>query len=126
MAKDAAYSYGRGRRKRSAARVRLSRGHGRYLENGRELPLPKSLTELLRALQLDPGVYDISAKVEGGGVMSQREALSLGLARALLKTDAKFRGALRSLGRLTRDPREKERKKPGLRRARRAPQFAKR
>lgn len=120
------YSYGLGRRKRAQARVRLSPGHGRYSENGRELSLPDQVTSLMRAVQLDKGAYDISVKVKGGGMTSQREALLMGLARALLKTDESFRKNLRSLGRLTRDPREKERKKPGLKRARRAPQFSKR
>ncbi len=120
------YHYGTGRRKTAIARVRLyEQGSGKILINDRELemrPLIISPLELLGQM----GVFDISVRVSGGGFQSQTEAIRLGVARALIKKNAEWRQTLKKAGYLTRDPREKERMKPGLKRARRAPQWAKR
>jgi small subunit ribosomal protein S9 len=80
----------------------------------------------LEATSQNPTQYDISVKVDGGGVTGQRDAVKLGLARALVTMDESLRSALRAEGLLTRDPRIKERKKPGLKRARKAPTYTKR
>lgn len=124
--------YGTGRRKHSVARVRLVPGEGRILINKRDLneyfgletlklivKQPLNLTETL-------GNYDVIVLANGGGYTGQAGAIRHGISRALLKVDPAFRAALKKAGFLTRDPRMKERKKYGLKAARRAPQFSKR
>ena len=124
--------YGTGRRKTSVARVRLVPGEGNVIINNRELKeyfglktleliikQPLNLTETI-------GKYDVLAKVEGGGPSGQAGAIRHGIARALLKVDIEYRPALKKAGFLTRDPREKERRKYGLKKARKASQFSKR
>ncbi len=124
---------GVGRRKESTARVRISSGAGGFTVN--EKPLEAYFTRLgdqeaiLAALQAagqDRATYDISAIVRGGGVTGQTDSVKLGLARALTKLNPDFGAAMRKAGLLTRDPRIKERKKPGLKRARKAPTYTKR
>lgn len=124
--------YGTGRRKESVARVRLVAGEGRILVNGRELDEYFGL-ETLKAIVRQPlvltgttGSYDVLVNVDGGGYTGQAGAIRHGIARALLKVDAELRPSLKKAGFLTRDPRMKERKKYGLKAARRAPQFSKR
>ena len=122
--------YGTGRRKTSVARVRLVPGEGNVIINNRELKdyfglktleliikQPLNLTETI-------GKYDVLAKVEGGGPSGQAGAIRHGIARALLKVDIEYRPALKKAGFLTRDPREKERRKYGLKKARKASQFS--
>ncbi len=123
---------GTGRRKRSIARVRLVSGDGTITVNDR--PLDRHITSLVQRVRIvDPlrvaGVqqsYNVVANVRGGGPSGQAGALRLGIARALLQIDPEFRGALKKAGLLTRDPRVKERKKYGLRKARKRPQYSKR
>lgn len=127
-----AYFSGTGRRKTAVARVRLMPGTGAIIING--IPFEELFTRLeLRRRILQPlvdtesmGKYNIVVKVEGGGVSSQGGAVSHGIARALVEVDERVKGALRKSGLLTRDSRVKERKKPGLKRARKAPQYTKR
>ncbi len=120
------YIEGIGRRKRAIARVRISASsNGQFTLNNKILPLDQNLTEILNLVGLNKK-FDISVKVIGGGINGQKGAITLGLARALVLYDKTLQPTLRKTGYLTRDPREKERKKPGLRRARRAPQWAKR
>ena len=127
------YMYGTGRRKSSVARVHLiPNGTGIITINGRDIDDYFGL-ETLKLIVRQPlvatetvGKVDIEAKVEGGGVSGQAGAIRHGIARALLLVDANFRPVLKSAGFLTRDPRMKERKKYGLKAARRAPQFSKR
>lgn len=119
------YLYGLGRRKTAIARVRLTPGKGALTINGKATEPNEIINTPLVAAGQD-GKYDISVVVAGGGMTSQIEAIRLGVARALLEVDANFKQGLRKAGFLTRDPRAKERKKPGLRGARRAPQWAKR
>lgn len=121
-----------GRRKSSVARVRLYDGTGNFTLNGRSLDeyfpqaaIQKRVTEPL-ALIDGASRYDIKASLEGGGFTGQSDALRLGIARALTALDPELRGALKREGMLTRDSRVVERKKYGLRKARRAPQFTKR
>jgi small subunit ribosomal protein S9 len=121
-----------GRRKSSVARVRLYEGTGKFVLNGRsledffpQLALRLRVLEPLKAAELE-GQYDVHAKLEGGGYTGQSDALRLGIARALVGVTPELRGQLKSLGLLTRDARRVERKKYGLRKARRAPQFTKR
>lgn len=130
---SAQYYEGIGRRKRATARVRLfPGGTGRIVVNERELgeylPRPNDVTILMQPLEAvgQERSYDISVHVNGGGLSGQRDAIQLGIARALLKIDPDMRSALKSRGLLTRDARVKERKKPGLKRARKAPTFTKR
>ncbi|MRN57080.1 30S ribosomal protein S9 [Paenibacillus sp. 19GGS1-52] len=124
--------YGTGRRKHSVARVRLIPGEGRIVINKREMDeyfgvetlkmivrQPLTLTETL-------GNYDVLVIAHGGGTSGQAGAIRHGISRALLKVDPEYRGSLKKAGFLTRDPRMKERKKYGLKAARRAPQFSKR
>ncbi|AGA56556.1 MAG: 30S ribosomal protein S9 [Thermobacillus sp.] len=124
--------YGTGRRKTSTARVRLVPGEGRIIVNKRDLDSyfgqetlklivkqPLALTDTLNK-------YDVIVIANGGGTTGQAGAIRHGIARALLKADPEFRPALKRAGFLTRDPRMKERKKYGLKAARRAPQFSKR
>jgi small subunit ribosomal protein S9 len=124
--------YGTGRRKHSVARVRLVPGEGRIIINNRSLDdyfgletlklivkQPLNLTETL-------GKYDVLVLANGGGTTGQAGAIRHGISRALLKVDPEYRSLLKKAGFLTRDPRMKERKKYGLKAARRAPQFSKR
>lgn len=124
--------YGTGRRKSSVARVRLVPGEGRVVINGRGIDeyIP---FEALREIVKQPlvatettGTYDILVNVNGGGYTGQAGAIRHGIARALLQVDPEYRPSLKSAGLLTRDSRMKERKKYGLKGARRAPQFSKR
>jgi small subunit ribosomal protein S9 len=127
------YYEGVGRRKTSTARVRLHLGGaGSIVVNDK--PVEEYFTREQDAKQLSnvlaatgtEGRYNITVKVEGGGITGQADAVRMGLARALYKIDPNFREALRHGGFLSRDAREKERKKPGLKRARKAPQYTKR
>jgi len=126
------YYYAVGRRKEAVAQVRLYKGKGHFVINEREVSkyVSKPALQLIiwQPLKLTGNVknFDVSAKVKGGGFKGQAEAVRLGISRALLKFDAKLRKTLRSAGFLTRDSRVKERKKFGLKRARRAPQWQKR
>ncbi|MEK7460873.1 MAG: 30S ribosomal protein S9 [Patescibacteria group bacterium] len=120
------YIYGTGRRKTSVARVRIHPGgNGALLINDKEMP-SDSLIFAPFELVGEAGKWNVTVKVRGGGKESQREAMRLGVARALLTINGEWRQALKKANFLRRDPREKERKKPGLKRARRAPQWAKR
>ena len=126
------YFYGTGRRKKSVARVRLYPGSGEITINGRSIDDYFGL-ETLKLIVNQPfgvtgtvGKFDIVANVAGGGISGQAGAIRHGVARALLAADANYRPALKAAGFLTRDPRMKERKKYGLKAARRAPQFSKR
>lgn len=130
---SAQYYEGVGRRKRSTARVRLfPGGTGKMTINGKEaieyLPRDGDLGIAMTALSVvgQERAYDVSIHVRGGGVTGQRDAIRLGVARALLKIDPDMRSILKSRGLLTRDARVKERKKPGLKRARKAPTYTKR
>ncbi|MCL2828900.1 MAG: 30S ribosomal protein S9 [Oscillospiraceae bacterium] len=129
------YHYGTGRRKSSVARVHLfPGGTGQITINNRDMDDYFGLETLKlivrQPLNLDAvsllGKVDIRATVSGGGVTGQAGAIRHGIARALLQLDENYRGALKAAGFLTRDPRMKERKKYGLKAARRAPQFSKR
>jgi small subunit ribosomal protein S9 len=123
---------GTGRRKESIARVRLMAGKGNITVNGK--PLDEYFgTEILKVIVNQPfavtntvGKYDVVVKVVGGGYTGQAGAIRHGIARALNEANSEFRPALKSNGFLTRDPRMKERKKYGLKKARKAPQFSKR
>ena len=127
------YTYGTGRRKSSVARVHLfANGTGKITINGRDLDdyfgletLKVIVRQPLTLLGIDSKL-DVECTVSGGGVSGQAGAIRHGIARALLEVDASYRPALKSAGFLTRDPRMKERKKYGLKAARRAPQFSKR
>lgn len=124
--------YGTGRRKTSVARVRLVPGEGKIVVNDRALDDYfglKTLELIVKqplALTDTVGKYDVLAKVEGGGVSGQAGAVRHGISRALLKVDLEYRPLLKKAGFLTRDPREKERRKYGLKKARKASQFSKR
>jgi len=133
MATGPQYYEGMGRRKTATARVRIyPGGEGAIVVNdkpateylGREVDL-KHVTAPLVATE-NVGRFNVSVHVMGGGVTGQSEAIRMGLARALLKADPEYRQVLRKFKLLTRDPRAKERKKPGLKRARKAPQYTKR
>jgi small subunit ribosomal protein S9 len=121
-----------GRRKTSVARVRLRDGSGQVTLNGRPLesyfPTMASRMRVMEPLQITqtPGRYDVDATLEGGGTTGQVDALRLGIARALIALDEELRPTLKKAGLLTRDSRIVERKKYGLRKARRAPQYTKR
>jgi len=130
--KSASYFQGTGRRKTAIARVRLVPGEGAVVVNGKPLDdyfgrdgaaelalLPFTATNTAHR-------FNAMVKVEGGGVSGQVGAIAHGIARALLQVDKEHGPTLRKAGLLTRDPRAKERKKPGLKRARKAPQFTKR
>ncbi|MBO4998168.1 MAG: 30S ribosomal protein S9 [Lachnospira sp.] len=124
--------YGTGRRKSSVARVYLVPGTGKITINKRDIDEYLGL-ETLKIIVRQPleatktvGKYDAIITVKGGGFTGQAGAIRHGIARALLEADADFRPVLKSAGYLTRDPRMKERKKYGLKKARRAPQFSKR
>jgi small subunit ribosomal protein S9 len=127
------YFEGVGRRKESIARVRLMSGSGKFVVNDKEagayFTRLGDLNDILMAFQAcgeEAGKYDVTATVNGGGVTGQTDAVKLGLARALLKINADWTSSLRKFGLLTRDARVKERKKPGLKRARKAPTYTKR
>jgi len=122
-----------GRRKESTARVRLTDGSGTFTVNDKEaavyFPRIGDLQDVLRAFAAvgqEAGRYDITVKVNGGGVTGQTEAVRLGLSRALVLINVDWTSALRKNGLLTRDARVKERKKPGLKKARKAPTYTKR
>ena len=123
---------GTGRRKNAVARVRLVQGEGRVLVNNKGLLeyFGKRTLEMIVKQPLETtetvGKFDIIALVHGGGTTGQAGAVRLGIARALLKADATLRPALKRAGFLTRDPRMKERRKYGLKKARKASQFSKR
>ncbi len=124
--------YGTGRRKNAVARVRLVPGSGRITINEKNIDAYFGL-ETLKAIVRQPlkltetlSRFNVLAKVEGGGTSGQAGAIRHGIARALLKAELDYRPALKKAGFLTRDPRMKERKKYGLKKARRAPQFSKR
>jgi len=124
--------YGTGRRKSATARVRLVAGTGKFVVNGRpfEEYFPLDTLQMLVMAPLRTvsaeGRYDVICRVEGGGVAGQAGAVRHGLARALLTVDPEYRVPLKRLGFLRRDPRMKERKKYGLKAARKRPQFSKR
>ena len=124
--------YGTGRRKSSVARVRLVPGNGQIVVNGKDSKdyfCKKTLEMIIRqplAITETEGKFDVLVNAHGGGTTGQAGAVRLGIARALLKADIEYRPALKKAGFLTRDPRMKERKKYGLKGARRAPQFSKR
>ncbi len=127
------YFEGVGRRKEAVARVRIMPGSGRFLVNDKEAPayftrLGDMDTILMpfKAIGQENKAFDVTVVVRGGGVTGQTDAVQLGLARALAKMDPNLSPALRKFGLLTRDARAKERKKPGLKRARKAPTYTKR
>ena len=122
-----------GRRKESTARVRVADGSGKFVVNEKEgaayFTRLGDLNDILRAFSTvvqDAGKYDVSVKVMGGGPTGQTEAVRLGVSRALVLINADWTSALRKNGLLTRDARVKERKKPGLKKARKAPTYTKR
>jgi len=127
------YYEGIGRRKESSARVRISNGEGNFIVNEKELKEyftrlgdAEAILEPFASTGENQTRYDVSVKVMGGGVTGQTDAVQLGLARAFTKMNPDYVPALRKDGLLTRDPRVKERKKPGLKRARKAPTYTKR
>jgi small subunit ribosomal protein S9 len=127
-----AYFSGTGRRKTAVAQVRIMPGNGAIIINGvpyedwiRRIELRRKILQPLVATE-SMGKYNVICKVEGGGISAQGGAISHGIARALVEVDEKAKEALRKLGLLTRDSRVKERKKPGLKRARKATQYTKR
>ncbi|MFO8035958.1 MAG: 30S ribosomal protein S9 [Anaerolineales bacterium] len=129
----AEYFEGIGRRKEATARVRIQTGSGEFLVNERDLNQyftrvgdVDTIMDPLDAVSYNRADFDISVIVEGGGDTGQRDSVSLGLARALLEMDPDLRTTLSQGGHLTRDPRVKERKKPGLKGARKAPTYTKR
>jgi len=127
------YFEGVGRRKESTARVRVMSGSGRFTVNEKELPAYftrlgdiETILAPLKAAGQDVKTYDITVHVNGGGVTGQTDSVQLGLARALVKMNDQWGPIMRKGGFMTRDPRVKERKKPGLKRARKAPTYTKR
>jgi small subunit ribosomal protein S9 len=129
----AQYFEGIGRRKESIARVRVATGSGKFVVNEKEGPAfftrLGDVEDILRpfgAVGQEANKYDVSVLVNGGGVAGQVESVRLGIARALQLIDASWTAALRKKGLLTRDARVKERKKPGLKKARKAPTYTKR
>ena len=139
MAKKNTY-YGTGRRKGAVAKVTLTNGTGKITVNGKDvheyLPFETLVMDLSQPLELTntTEIFDVDAKVTGGGFRGQAGAIRLGITRALLEydkntdptSDSSFRKILKAKGMITRDSRIKERKKPGLKKARKAPQFSKR
>jgi small subunit ribosomal protein S9 len=131
MAKQT-YSPGTGRRKTAVAQVKLMPGNGAIIINGlpyeERFPSIEHRRMIMQPLLVTESLskYNAVVKVNGGGVSGQSGAISHGIARALVSADEAFRPVLRQSGLLTRDPRVKERKKPGLKRARKAPQYTKR
>ncbi len=127
------YYEGIGRRKESTARVRVMGGSGNFVVNDKpiEAYFPRlgdieAIYAPFRAIGQEHNTYDVTVKVSGGGVTGQTDSIQLGLARALAKMNGELVPLLRKDGLLTRDPRIKERKKPGLKRARKAPTYTKR
>jgi len=127
------YFEGVGRRKESIARVRVMSGSGMFTVNEKELPAYftrlgdiETILAPLKAAGQDVKTYDITVHVNGGGVSGQTDSVQLGLARALVKFNDQWGPIMRKGGFMTRDPRVKERKKPGLKRARKAPTYTKR
>ena len=127
------YYEGIGRRKESTARVRIVRGEGNFIVNEKNLLEyftrmgdADAILKPFSSTGENKVQYDVSVKVQGGGVTGQTDAVQLGLARAFVKMNPDYVSALRKDGLLTRDPRVKERKKPGLKRARKAPTYTKR
>jgi small subunit ribosomal protein S9 len=127
------YFEGVGRRKESTARVRLMSGDGKFMVNDKEAAAYFTrfgdLNNILMAFKAcgeEPNKYDVAVTVRGGGTSGQTDAVALGLARALVRINGDWTPALRKYGLLTRDARIKERKKPGLKRARKAPTYTKR
>ena len=124
--------YGTGRRKSSIARVRLIPGTGEITINGRKfvdyIPSPATRIDVLQPLELTntTNSYNVLVNVRGGGITGQAGAIRHGITRALLELNPNFRPVLKQAGLITRDPRAKERKKYGLKKARRSPQFSKR
>ncbi len=126
------YFYGTGRRKEAVARVKLTSGNGAIIVNGTPfeerfpaLEHQRIISQPFQATE-SGSRYNAVIKVEGGGLTGQSGAISHGISRALVKADERFKPVLRQNGLLTRDARTKERKKPGLKRARKAPQYTKR
>ena len=127
------YFEGIGRRKESSARVRVMNGSGKFIVNDKEaadfFTRAGDIENILRPFSTigqERNGYDISVIVNGGGVSGQTSAVMLGLTRALVKINSEWNSAMRKAGLLTRDARIKERKKPGLKRARKAPTYTKR
>jgi small subunit ribosomal protein S9 len=124
--------YGTGRRKSAVARVRLVPGTGKITINNRDfvdyIPSAATRLDVLQPLNLTNTAtsYDVIVKVDGGGISGQAGAIRHGITRALLQVNPDFRPTLKKAGLVTRDPRAKERKKYGLKKARRAPQYSKR
>ena len=130
--KDTNTYYGTGRRKNAVARVRIMPGKGNIQVNGMTLDeyLPTDVAKIIVKQPLvvtgTEGKYDLIVKVLGGGFSGQAGAIRHGLSRALVKANEEFKAPLKAAGFMTRDPRMKERKKPGLKKARKAPQYSKR
>lgn len=129
----AQYYEGIGRRKESTARVRVMSGSGKFVVNNKEaanyFTREGDMRDILRAFEAVGEAresYDISVVATGGGVTGQTDSVKMGLARALVKMNIEWNSAMRKAGLLTRDARIKERKKPGLKRARKAPTYTKR
>ena len=127
------YFEGIGRRKESSARVRVMSGEGKFIVNDKEaanfFTRAGDIENILRPFTVigqERATYDITVLVNGGGVTGQTSAVTLGLTRALVKLNNEWNSAMRKAGLLTRDARIKERKKPGLKRARKAPTYTKR
>lgn len=133
VGREGKYIYAIGRRKSAKAQVRLMEtGKGEVTINGKKLKdffnhfiLQEKVLAALKAVQ-EEGVHDVKINVIGGGSIGQTEAIRLGIARALVKWNEEFKPVLKKMGFMTRDPRVKERKKFGLKKARRAPQWSKR
>jgi small subunit ribosomal protein S9 len=132
MSEDVRYYEAVGRRKRATARVRLYPGAGQIVINDRDVKeyfgRSQDWLDVLAPLRLTSNEdrFNVSVLVKGGGITGQAQAIRHGVSRALLLVEPNLRPVLRRAGFLTRDPREKERKKPGLKRARKAPQYTKR
>jgi small subunit ribosomal protein S9 len=132
MSDEVRYYEAVGRRKRAVARVRLYPGEGEMVINGKPLEeyfgRPQDWRDVMAPLVLTESQnrFNLSVLVKGGGITGQAHAVRHGISRALLRADPEAKMTLRRAGLLTRDPREKERKKPGLKRARKAPQYTKR
>lgn len=126
------YFYGTGRRKTAVAQVRLLRGEGAIIVNGlpyeERFPRIQHRHKIIKPLMVTESLekYNVVVKVNGGGITGHADAIAHGIARALVKSNESLKKVLREYGLLTRDPRVKERKKVGLRRARKAPQYTKR
>lgn len=119
------YIYAIGRRKRATASIKMTPGTGKIMVNAKPVE-----GEMVFSIPFEmvgqESKFDVDAKVSGGGISSQKESIRLAISRALVDFSKDFKKTLKKAGFLTRDPREKERKKPGLKRARRAPQWSKR